>query len=82
MKCKVKVGSDDIGFNNLSSVDSILLNGQLILLFLDEARHFIAAKGVNRQTASKIWNVMMYCWHKVYLGTIDYLYVDKCFNYM
>lgn len=77
---KLTMGSDDLKFNHVVAVDMIFISKRPILHVVDEATHFMAARFLRNHSSTEVWNALLRCWSRIYLGPPDYLRVDQGSN--
>lgn len=53
---KITIGADDLKFNHIISVDTILIFGKPIIHIVDETTHFSPAKFLNTKYATEVGN--------------------------
>jgi hypothetical protein len=78
---KLTVGTEDIAFNHVVTVDVMYLAKRPVLHCVDEGTHYMAAKFMKSVTASETWKTLISCWIRTYLGPPDNIRVDQGSNF-
>lgn len=78
---KLSVGTEDLCFNHSVQVDTMFLEGKLVLHLVDEATHFTAAGFLPDQSTETVWRTIQRLWICTYLGPPDYLLIEQGSDY-
>lgn len=74
---KLTVGADELRFNSIVKVDTMLLGNLPVLHLVEEATNFAATAFLRNQSESDIWPTLQKIWTLTCLGPPDHLWVDK-----
>lgn len=79
---KITVGTSDLRFNHTVAVDIMFIQSRAVLHVVDEATHFCAALFLTSHKSSDVWQALLRCWNRLYLGPPDFLRVDQGSNFV
>lgn len=74
---KLTLGTEDLRFNNVVQIGTMLIENRPVLHMVGEATHFFGAAFLRNQSTAEIWATNQRIWSLLYLGPPDFLTVDQ-----
>lgn len=81
LRFKLGVDSEELRFNHLVQVYTMLLNSWPVIHMVEEATHCCASSFHHSQSSTGIWKTIQHMWKLVYLGPPDFLILDQRSTY-
>ncbi len=77
LRFPVTMEHEDVRFDPKACIDIMYLDEWPVLLIVDEATRFSAARFLPKISTDAVWDAIVMCWSSVYTGLPHYMMVDE-----